>query len=469
MPGANDKPGGTARHRTCAQRTAAGVAAVLAALTVPAAASAATGRAAFVPSADGYTRSDLAAVAAGKGGRLGAEGGGVREVSYLRFNVRVPEGSVVQSATLRIRSLTTGGRAGVDLRGVPDSHWSERGLTWASAPRPGRIVAHAARYAARRWVYFDATPLVHGAGAVTVALTSRGRGWHGFSSREARGIPPRLVVHYVPGQTVELPGADPAAGPAPTGGDPAPPAPPADPTAAPPAQPSADPPARPGWRLIFDDEFDGTSLDTTKWTPRKWDGGSFYDPSNVLLSGGLLRLRARSSGSSAMVQTHGKLDFTYGRVEASLKVPRGQGFWPALWLRPSDTSKPYPENDLLEMWMTDRSDDVFDENTAWITYHWVDDHGNHQQINNRFPGGPNYTQGFHEFATEWEPGEIRWYIDGVEKMRVDGPTVSTVPMFLIFSLQVGNEFWIPGSDGDPNSHTPYPSYLDADYIRVYQR
>jgi beta-glucanase (GH16 family) len=118
--------------------------------------------------------------------------------------------------------------------------------------------------------------------------------------------------------------------------------------------------------------------------------------------------------------------------------------------------------------MTDRTDDLFDENTAWITYHWPDALGRNLQVGGRFPGPDNYTQGFHVFAMEWEPGEIRWYIDGAEKMRVDGPTVSTVPMFLIYSLQIGHADWI-GADADPNAATPFPSYLDADYVRVYQR
>ena len=80
----------------------------------------------------------------------------------------------------------------------------------------------------------------------------------------------------------------------------------------------------------------------------------------------------------------------------------------------------------------------------------------------------NFTQEFHQFVLEWEPGEMRWYVDGGQMWRVTDSTVAKTPMFLVYSLQVGGAWWI-GNDGDPNSSTPFPSYLEADYIRVYRR
>jgi beta-glucanase (GH16 family) len=337
--------------------------------------------------------------------------------AYLRFDVSLPAGAYVTKATLRVRALAPGGTDGVDLRGVADNTWGETSLTYANAPvNSGNRVAHAAGYGAGTTLLLSATPLVAGSGSVSMALTAPGSTPQTFASREASVNQPQLVVEYM--------------------------------------------------NLVFDDEFDGTSIDPTKWNPGSWQSDAFYQSSNVLVSGGALHLRAASATSSAMVQTLNKFAFTYGRMEASVRVPRGQGFWPALWLRPVDLSQSYPEIDLLEMWMTDRTDDIFDENLAWFTYHWVDSSGTAQQTQRTYDG-PDFTQDYHRFAIDWAPGSIKWYVDGVQRGRVTGTKISTVPMFLVYSLQVGHAWWL-GADGDPNAATTYPSYLDADWVRVWQ-
>jgi beta-glucanase (GH16 family) len=231
--------------------------------------------------------------------------------------------------------------------------------------------------------------------------------------------------------------------------------------------PSAPPP--PGWRLTFDDEFSGTALDGSKWNPGHWSSGNdFYAPSNVLVDGGLLRLRAASASSSAMVQTLGKLALRSGRIEVAARIPSGQGFWPALWLRPVDLRKAYPELDMLEMWMTDEPADPFDGHVAWFTYHWPGAQGDNRQTQGTYRSPDDFTAGFHLFAVEWEPGEARWYVDGVQRWRVTGAIVDATPVFLILSLQIGGAWWI-GSNGEPNANTPFPSELQVDYVRVYQR
>ena len=337
--------------------------------------------------------------------------------AYLRFDVALPAGALVTTATLRVRATAAGGSDGIDLRGVSDNTWGETTLTYANAPAvaPSRV-AHAAGYGAGTTLTLNATALVTQPGLVSMALTAPGSTPQTFASREASVNQPQLVVEYM--------------------------------------------------RLVFGDDFDGTSIDTSKWNPGSWTSDAFYKSSNVLVSGGALHLRAASASSSAMVQTLGKFTFTYGRVEGSVRVPHGQGFWPAFWLRPADLTQSYPETDILEMWMTDRTDDIFDENLAWFTDHWIDSSGNHQQTQRTYDG-PNFTQDYHRFAIDWAPGSIRWYVDGVQRGRVTGTKISTVPMFLVYSLQIGHAWWL-GADGDPNANTPYPSYLDADWIKVWQ-
>jgi beta-glucanase (GH16 family) len=223
------------------------------------------------------------------------------------------------------------------------------------------------------------------------------------------------------------------------------------------------------WRLVFDDEFNGTRLDTTKWNPFNWRAHSgFYDPANALVQGGLLRLRASASNHSAMVQTLGRFAIRYGRIEASIRVPRGQGFWPAFWLKTTQVQTVNePEIDVLEMWMTDRTDDIHNPFTVSQTYHWLRRDGRSDFSHSWVLGTTDYSAGFHRFAVQWGPGSIRWFIDGVQTNEFVGRNVSAVPMFLILSLQIGHAPWL-GADLEPNARTPFPSYMDVDWVRAYR-
>lgn len=222
------------------------------------------------------------------------------------------------------------------------------------------------------------------------------------------------------------------------------------------------------WQLVFDDEFNGTQLDTTRWNPFNWTARSnFYNPANALVEGGLLRLRAASPKSSAMVQTLGKLSMLYGRIEASIRVPRGQGFWPAFWLRPANPALRSPEIDILEMWFTDIPNDLYDQHTVSENYHWVDSAGTQQADHSWVRGSTDYSGGFHRFALEWDPHSIRWYIDGIETKEITGSIVAHTPMSIILSLQIGHAWWL-GADGDPDANTPFPSYMDVNWVHVYR-
>ena len=224
------------------------------------------------------------------------------------------------------------------------------------------------------------------------------------------------------------------------------------------------------WRLAFDDEFNGTELDTTKWNPTNWKDSKFYDPANVLVADGRLLLRASAPNRSAMVQTLGKFEFTYGRLETEIKVPRGKGFWPAVWTRTPDLEQPYgdPEIDLLEMWMTNSDQDLNDEYTISHNYHYENQAGVPQSSHTWTRSNTSYATGFHTLGIEWEPGRISWFVDGIETKRFTGPLVASTPQFLVFSLQIGHASWI-GPAFDPDQTTPFPSYMQVNWVRVWQR
>jgi beta-glucanase (GH16 family) len=244
------------------------------------------------------------------------------------------------------------------------------------------------------------------------------------------------------------------------------------------------PPPGGGWSLAFSDEFDGTSLSTDKWHTCLWwatDTCSIetnrelelYTRHNVEQTGnGRLNLQARRESAvawngntydytSGMISTGGRQGvkppgfvFTYGYVEARVKVPAGQGLWPALWLLPADYGHP-PEIDAMEI-LGHRP------NQMHMSYHYEDPGGAHAKWGTSWTG-PDFSAGWHIFAVDWQPGALIWYVDGVERARYTEASVTAEPAYVLLNLAVGGAW--PGS---PNSATPFPSDYLVDYVRVWQ-
>jgi beta-glucanase (GH16 family) len=252
--------------------------------------------------------------------------------------------------------------------------------------------------------------------------------------------------------------------------------------------------------LLFQDEFNGTSLDLAKWTYEIGNGcpglcgwgnneKQYYTSlsQNINVTGGYLNITARSSpnylgsGSdftSAKINTKNKFDRTYGRFEASIKMPIGTGLWPAFWMLPT--------NNEYGGWPTSGEIDIMEyrgdiQNRTSTALHY----GN-SWPNNLYDGASytstivNYTQDFHEFAVEWEPGVMRFYVDNrlINTERQSPSTLSpannnavTWPwdkeFYMILNLAVGG--WYPGdpSTGTILAQTTFPQSLQVDYVRVY--
>jgi len=237
---------------------------------------------------------------------------------------------------------------------------------------------------------------------------------------------------------------------------------------APSAQAAPDKTAKPGWTLTFDDEFNGSKLDTAKWidsypdNSRTHNNGEqeYYAPDGYAVSHGALHLKGerRPQGgmpyTSGMVASYGKFAQQYGWFEMRAKLPAGKGMWPAFWLLPADKNWP-PEIDILEMLGHEPS-------KVYLTNHWQDAAGKHQSHGENFVG-PDFSRGFHTFAVDWEADSIVWYIDGTERSRsTEG--IPTMPMYLLANLAVGGDW-----PGNPDATTPFPGLMDIDYIRVYQK
>ena len=250
----------------------------------------------------------------------------------------------------------------------------------------------------------------------------------------------------------------------------------------PPAQPAD--PTFPATRLVFSDEFNeaaGTKPSTAKWT---YDPGvpqngeiQYYTPNseNAQTDGqGSLVIEARRQDyqgrqyTSARMNTSNKFHAQYGRFEARVKVPKGNGLWPAFWMMGADflQGRPWPYNGEIDIM------EVLGRNTSemYTTLHApaYNGGGGYGQKN---AAGVDLSLDYHLYAAEWDSKGIRFFLDNrlvftasketVENTR--GPWIYDHPFYLILNLAVGGDF-----PGPIDATTPFPSRMLVDYVRVYQ-
>lgn len=237
---------------------------------------------------------------------------------------------------------------------------------------------------------------------------------------------------------------------------------------------------REGWELVWHDEFDGEVIDPEKWTMEIGGHGwgnnekQFYTDrlENVRLEDGYLVLEARDEFfvrrhfTSGRIKTQDKFSFTYGRVEARMKLPYGQGIWPAFWMLGSNINQvPWPKSGEIDIMEHIGRDPTH----VYGTVHGPGYSGSggvgHYKI---FPSG-SLSEEFHTFAIEWEEDEIRWFVDDEQFFKltsdlVPGEWVFDHPFFILINMAVGG-YW----PGEPNETTVFPQFLQVDYVRVYQR
>ena len=242
-------------------------------------------------------------------------------------------------------------------------------------------------------------------------------------------------------------------------------------------------------RPVWADEFSqsaGSAPDAAKWTHELGSHGfgnaelqtyvdsratSFVADDPAALDGKALVIRADRAGTgytSARLHTSGKFTVRYGRIEARLKLPRGQGIWPAFWMLGRDTGPvEWPacgEIDIMENIGREPS-------RLYATLHGPGYAGTHGlQGSTDLPGGAVFADSYHVFAVDWAPGRIEWSLDGrvyftatPASLPKDARWVfDDSPFFLLLNLAVGGHW-----PGRPDATTVLPQEFRIDYVRVY--
>lgn len=272
---------------------------------------------------------------------------------------------------------------------------------------------------------------------------------------------------------------------------------------------AAEPPAA-EWKLVWSDEFDGKDIDKAKWD---FDLGNGLDEAdgwgndeleyytrereNVFVKEGMLRIRAVKKShrgfeyTSARLKTR-KKDGTalfakkYGRFEFRAALPTGRGIWPALWMMPQDeTYGGWPASGEIDV-MESRGQ----EPTKVLgTLHYGSPAPANTHTGNDYVLPRETTiADFHVYTLEWEPGEIRWSVDGhcyakqsfwwsssltngaagtepASKADLNAwPAPFDRPFYLLMNVAVGGRFL-----GNPDKTTVFPVEMAVDYVRVYDK
>ena len=281
------------------------------------------------------------------------------------------------------------------------------------------------------------------------------------------------------------------------------------------------PAKEPAWTLVWAEEFNGTALDRTKWTPERscWGGGNnerqcYTDrDANIQVSGGHLRLIARKERfrgpdrppeialtpnpsvtqryTSGKIRTLGLHAWKYGRIEFRARPPKGQGTWPAVWMMPSgNVYGPWPrsgEIDILEGVNLgagcEQCAGQRGENRMISALHFGDFAPRNKSVDTRvaLPSLALPSDDFHVWALEWGKGLMRFYLDGRLYWEVAQERWSTAarnargnpaapfdqPFYLMANLAIGGKLSEENNDKGV-ARDVVPAELAIDWIRVYQ-
>jgi beta-glucanase (GH16 family) len=229
------------------------------------------------------------------------------------------------------------------------------------------------------------------------------------------------------------------------------------------------------WKLVWSDEFDNAGLpDASKWgnevgfirnnelqyyTSRRIEN-SVVSNGNLLIIGRKESFE-KASYTSASLTTDGKHSWTYGKIDARIKLPKGQGIWPAFWMLGQNINQVgWPkcgEIDIMEH--------INNEDIMYGTLHWY----NEKHVSS---GGktPCDVTKYHNYSIEWDKETVKWFLDGNKYWEVnikDGINSTEEfqrPHYIILNLAIGGNW-----PKNPDETTVFPDTVFVDYVRVFQK
>lgn len=282
------------------------------------------------------------------------------------------------------------------------------------------------------------------------------------------------------------------------------------------------------WELVFEDDFNGNSLDITKWEIQGWAQGPLIDAAaqeynsldNIIVANGKLSIIAKKETvlrkavswkneddilddgypnlrtyfyTSSNILT--KTPFGYGKYEIRCKIPKGKGFWPAFW---TFSGPIWNEIDIFEFWNEENCIGQYDssklsKNPHFNSHYDYNGNGISENCGSDVFGscdnwnGPDYSEDFHTFSMIWNNYTIEWYIDGELKRRTTKFT-NLLGQPVNCSSLIANQYYllnhsfpqqklqhiivnlaIQAREGGPDENTPFPSAFEIDYIRYYKQ
>jgi beta-glucanase (GH16 family) len=246
------------------------------------------------------------------------------------------------------------------------------------------------------------------------------------------------------------------------------------------------------WNIVWSDEFNGSSINLTKWTfdlgdncPQNCNWGNqeleYYTSrtNNAYVANGVLHIVARQesyagySFTSARMKTQGRYSTpAYGRFEWRAKLPSGVGMWPALWMLGTNIT--------TVGWPTCGEIDVVENNGAtptWVqgSLHWGPSGGEINRTATYNFVSPDSVTNWHTYDLIWNPGSIQFYVDGNPYENDTGlSTPFNAPFFFIMNLAVGGTYvgqpiGNTNSIGNIEAGTVFPQEMQVDYVRVYEQ
>ncbi len=242
------------------------------------------------------------------------------------------------------------------------------------------------------------------------------------------------------------------------------------------------------WKLVWADEFESETLNPENWNRQVVRAGRFNDEwqrytdsgENAYIEDSKLVLRAIHESNehgvnqytSARLNTAGKQSFKYGKIAARIKLPDGEGIWPAFWMLGTNINEnggdtPWPQSgeiDILEMYGSK------DPAVVEANIHYANENNEHAMmgaIDYKLPMG-KFSDDFHVFELEWTADSLKWLVDG--NQYASTPITDEVysefhnDYFILLNIAVGGT-WA----GRPDDTTPFPVHMYVDWIRYYQK